>query len=81
MISDKIHKNEIVFKFLTDLDFWQILAALTDLALDRPDRPDQPDQPDGCSFPDVGPKEHAKGPKRRFIRRLSLLPGLGISRT
>ena len=40
-------------EFLTDLDFWQILAVLTDLAPDQPDKPDKPDKPDRCSFPDV----------------------------
>ena len=47
LTSDKIHKSESVLNFWWISEFWQILAALTDLA------PDQPDQPDGCSFADV----------------------------
>ena len=47
LTSDKIHKNEIVLKFWWISDCWQILAALTDLA------PDRPDLPDRCNFPDA----------------------------
>ena len=41
-------------------DFWQILAALTDLA---PDQPDQPEQPDECSFADAPSASVDLGPK------------------